>query len=248
MAHNDPRRRLPPSQIPGHQLYPLLSQLTPLPNLAHIKHENPGGIPGIHNLATSHHAVVPGKTQCPICHSYFSKNTDLKRHIETVHEGQKTQCPTCQALFSRKTDLKRHIETVHEGKRTHCHLCSASFSRKTDLKRHVETVHEGKRTQCPNCSASFSRKTGLKQNIETIHEGKKTPVLNFYAKSDFKRHSKLNQILSLYINLLYRENNCSLIIQILHILRLALVLIKLLNAGGYFQLGSILKKFRNHQS
>ena len=65
MAHNDPRRRLPPSQIPGHQLYPLLSQLTPLPNLAHIKHENPGGnpggIPGIHHLATSHHAVVPGK-------------------------------------------------------------------------------------------------------------------------------------------------------------------------------------------
>ena len=172
MAHNDPRRRLPPSQIPGHQLYPLLSQLTPLPNLAHIKHENPGGnpggIPGIHHLAplaTSHHAVVPGKTQCPICHSYFSKNTDLKRHIETVHEGQKTQCPTCQALFSRKTDLKRHIETVHEGKRTHCHLCSASFSRKTDLKRHVETVHEGKRTLCPNCSASFSRKTGLKQHI-----------------------------------------------------------------------------------
>ena len=120
-------------------------------------------ISGIHHLATSHHAVVPGKTQCPICHSYFSKNTDLKRHIETVHEGQKTQCPTCQALFSRKTDLKRHIETVHEGKRTHCHLCSASFSRKTDLKRHVETVHEGKRTLCPNCSASFSRKTGLKQ-------------------------------------------------------------------------------------
>ena len=180
MAHNDPRRRLPPSQIPGHQLYPLLSQLTPLPNLAHIKHENPGGnpggIPGIHHLAplaTSHHAVVPGKTQCPICHSYFSKNTDLKRHIETVHEGQKTQCPTCQALFSRKTDLKRHIETVHEGKRTHCHLCSASFSRKTDLKRHVETVHEGKRTLCPNCSASFSRKTGLKQNIDLVHEEKK---------------------------------------------------------------------------
>ena len=121
-------------------------------------------------------SLVPGKTQCPICHSYFSKNTDLKRHIETVHEGQKTQCPTCQALFSRKTDLKRHIETVHEGKRTHCHLCSASFSRKTDLKRHVETVHEGKRTLCPNCSASFSRKTGLKQHIETVHEREKNTV------------------------------------------------------------------------
>ena len=196
MAHNDPRRRLPPSQIPGHQLYPLLSQLTPLPNLAHIKHENPGvnpgGIPGIHHLAplaTSHHAVVPGKTQCPICHSYFSKNTDLKRHIETVHEGQKTQCPSCQALFSRKTDLKRHIETVHEGKRTHCHLCSASFSRKTDLKRHVETVHEGKRTLCPNCSASFSRKTGLKQHIETVHEREKNTVYclvhYFYSKAGY---------------------------------------------------------------
>ena len=121
----------------------------------------PGGI--TNQIATSHHPVVPGKTQCPICHSYFSKNTDLKRHIETVHEGQKTPCSICNALFSRKTDLKRHVETVHEGKRTHCHLCSASFSRKTDLKRHVETVHEGKKSQCPNCNASFARKADLKQ-------------------------------------------------------------------------------------
>ena len=127
------------------------------------------------------------RAACTICGTSFGRISDLKRHIETVHEGKrkkrersyapvhqanKTQCPICSGYFGRKTDLKRHMETVHEGKRTHCPQCSASFARKTDLKRHIETVHEGKKAQCPICSASFSRQTDLKRHVESVHEGK----------------------------------------------------------------------------
>ena len=105
------------SQIPRHQLYPILSQLSPLPHsaIAPLK-------PGINlplNVAqpTININVNPlppppphitgnsGKAQCPICHSFFSKNIDMKRHIETVHEGKRTQCFNCSASFSRKSDL-----------------------------------------------------------------------------------------------------------------------------------------------
>ena len=147
MDRNDVHHR---SQIPRHQLYPILSQLSPLPHsaIAPLK-------PGINlplNVAqpTININVNPlpppppphnaGKAQCPICHSFFSKNIDMKRHIETVHEGKRTQCLNCSASFSRKSDLKRHHEAVHEGKRTACTICSTSFSRKTDLKRHIDDM------------------------------------------------------------------------------------------------------------
>ena len=126
-------------RTPAHFMYPLLSQLSPLPHAAVMKPEaqlpqhpagnsffNRGDTKSISAAGNSSHNA--GKSQCPICNSYFSKNTHLKQHIETVHEGQKTQCPICSGHFSRKTDLKRHIETIHEGKRTQCLQCSASFA------------------------------------------------------------------------------------------------------------------------
>lgn len=211
MAYNGhPSRQIPNN---AHFMYPLLSQLTPLPQSAvinNIKPQVPSQIVSnnsqnanksyqiskhIHpkqQIQTVAVHEAGQKTQCPICHGHFSRKTDLKRHIETIHEGKRTQCLQCSASFARKNDLKRHIEAVHEGKQAKCVICSASFSRKTDLKRHVETVHEGKRAHCPQCSASFARKTDLKRHIETVHEGKKAQCTicsaSFSRQTDLRRH------------------------------------------------------------
>merc|ERR1712008_250309 len=83
-------------------------------------------------------------------------------HQVAGQDRKRAACTICGTSFGRISDLKRHIETVHEGKRTHCPQCSASFARKTDLKRHIETVHEGKKAQCTICSASCSRQTDLR--------------------------------------------------------------------------------------
>ena len=48
------------------------------------------------------------------------KKKEKNRSYEPVHQANKTQCPICRGYFSRKTDLKQHIETVHEGKRAQC--------------------------------------------------------------------------------------------------------------------------------
>ena len=196
--HSDRHRR---SQLSQHQIYPLLSQMTPPTlNNPHIPSIPPPQVikPPGHPVQHSSHPTLnniphpAGKVQCTICFSYFNKSTDLQQHIETVHEGQKTHCTICSAHFSRKTDLKRHIETVHEGKKTQCPTCHSYFSKNTDLKRHIETVHEGKRTLCALCSASFSRKTDLKRHIEAVHEGKRTQcpqcATTFSRRTDLKRH------------------------------------------------------------
>ena len=172
MDPNGSNHRLPPSQIPMQQIYPILSQLTPLP----IKHENPG-IASIKLQASASFSPKNGLE----CHNErvheeksrqksVNKSSDLgnnqiypilsrlqplpKDHIKQVnsgipgiktsHEGQKFQCPSCSASYARQSDLKRHIENVHEGKKPQCTICLGSFSRKNDLKRHIENVHEGK--------------------------------------------------------------------------------------------------------
>ena len=82
---------------------------------------------------------------CHECEKSFSRNSSLKRHIETMHKGSKTFiCAVCDKPFSQKCHLTQHIETIHEGKRPHqCNICGKSFSQKHHLNTHVATVHQG---------------------------------------------------------------------------------------------------------
>ena len=58
--------------------------------------------------------IKSNKGQCDMCKRYIKGN--LKRHIETVHEGKKPyQCSMCDKKVSRKVHLKKHIKlgTIH---------------------------------------------------------------------------------------------------------------------------------------
>ena len=63
----------------------------------------------------------------------------MKKHIHTVHEGQKDHsCESCGKSFSQAIYLK-HIHTVHEGHKDH----KCEFSQVGNLKKHIHIVHEG---------------------------------------------------------------------------------------------------------
>ena len=81
--------------------------------------------------------------KCDQCDKYFSQSMVLKRHINTVHEGQKNhQCDLCGKAFGEKADLKTHIKCVHEGLKNHkCDVCEKTFSQPGHLKRHINSVH-----------------------------------------------------------------------------------------------------------
>ena len=55
------------------------------------------------------------KHLCDLCGKGFSRFS-LKKHIEAVHGGLKNfQCNYCEKSFSQLGNLKRHIQSIHEG-------------------------------------------------------------------------------------------------------------------------------------
>ena len=113
---------------------------------------------------------IPDKNRpfrCVKCNRCFSQKVNLKRHIESVHEGIKPlkchKCDICDYKTAKKTDLKRHIESVHEGIKPYkCNICAFETARKGNLKNHIVSVHEGiKQFKCNICEF----KTGQKREL-----------------------------------------------------------------------------------
>ena len=54
-------------------------------------------------------------------------------------------CDICDKTFPRKSDIRQHIEQVHEKKnRQKCVFCDGTFSNSGNLRQHIAKVHEGK--------------------------------------------------------------------------------------------------------
>ena len=66
------------------------------------------------------------------------KTSELNLHVDKVHRG-KCNCSECGNLFMSPSNLKQHIEFVHEGRKDYnCSECSKSFGTTNVLKRHIE--------------------------------------------------------------------------------------------------------------
>lgn len=53
----------------------------------------------------------------------------------------KYQCDRCEYQAERKDNLKRHIQSIHEGLRFSCNQCEYQATRQGSLKRHKQNVH-----------------------------------------------------------------------------------------------------------
>ena len=64
--------------------------------------------------------------RCEICEVSFARESHLKRHISSVHEGNKEQkCEECKKKnFAEKSKLKVHVISVHEGKKHTNVMCA----------------------------------------------------------------------------------------------------------------------------
>ena len=63
-------------------------------------------------------------------------------HVEGVHEGVKYKCQQCDKGFSHPRNLKRHIETIHDGvKKYKCDFCGKDFNQSAHLKGHIINAH-----------------------------------------------------------------------------------------------------------
>ena len=70
-------------------------------------------------------------------------NSDFEEE-KTVKKVKNHKCDSCLKSFSSPMDLKRHINSVHNGQKDQkCDLCGKTFSAAGNLKRHIDAVHNG---------------------------------------------------------------------------------------------------------
>ena len=61
--------------------------------------------------------------------------------MHSIHENSNI-CSFCGKNFATRSNLKAHVEYLHEGKkktRLNCTMCDANFSQPVSLKNHMET-------------------------------------------------------------------------------------------------------------
>ena len=79
-------------------------------------------------------------------------------------------CGQCGNKFTQKVDMKRHIQSVHEGIRYSCNQCDLQFTRQGSLNLHIKTIHEGLKFPCNQCDQQFTQKGSVETHIKSIHK------------------------------------------------------------------------------
>ena len=113
--------------------------------------------------------------QCPQCDKFFSNNSNLHKHIRTVHEGVKYACNECDFQATQQGHLRTHIQSVHEGVRYSCNQCDYQATKQSNLTQHIESKHEGVKYGCNKCDFQATQQGHLKTHIQSVHEGVKYP-------------------------------------------------------------------------
>ena len=54
---------------------------------------------------------------CSICERKFKIKSELRMHVNTIHEGKGFKCSSCPALFDFNSNLKEHFKSVHGKKK-----------------------------------------------------------------------------------------------------------------------------------
>lgn len=77
------------------------------------------------------------RNECSVCHKTFTRRSNLKTHEKLHTRTHAVACHLCGCTFSRQPDLNRHLQAIHEGARIHaCEKCGRSFSRKDAWRVH----------------------------------------------------------------------------------------------------------------
>ena len=69
------------------------------------------------NITAKHLASKQKPKKCDVCGKTFINNFELKRHVETVHEGIKPTCNICGKEFSFRHSLIKHFKAQHPGEK-----------------------------------------------------------------------------------------------------------------------------------
>ncbi|GFS47450.1 hypothetical protein TNIN_273281 [Trichonephila inaurata madagascariensis] len=88
-------------------------------------------------------AVIPNETVLGSAVLDFCKISNAQGNgpLETTC-GNTFECPECKTVFSRQSNLTRHIKTIHSESSNICPFCNFTPKRLDNLKRHLIQAHK----------------------------------------------------------------------------------------------------------
>ncbi|XP_067646445.1 zinc finger protein 502-like [Eurosta solidaginis] len=124
-----------------------------------------------YHVRTHLRSFMQAPHECPYCQKHFHSDTNIKKHILTVHSHIKRHiCELCDKPFATLDHLKKHVLSQHQNERKHiCHVCNKSFTQLCHLKQHLAIHMTGKPYQCPQCEGKFWRKIDLRHHMLKRH-------------------------------------------------------------------------------
>ena len=91
-------------------------------------------------------------------------------------------CKWCNKSYAQTSNLKNHIEIVHELKPNNCVSCDKKFESISGLSAHMKSgckgakVIEGVKFSCKSCNKVYRQKVGLNYHNKTVHGDTKNKV------------------------------------------------------------------------
>lgn len=119
------------------------------------------------------HSLVKDAASCSICKENFK---DFKEHYETMHADLKHNCENCYKKFTKLTQLKAHIRTIHGTFGTFfCDFCKKKFAEKFQLRRHMKVHEESQLEQIflKDEPVDEFERIGIVSEFEVIDEGRR---------------------------------------------------------------------------
>ena len=68
-------------------------------------------------------------------------NSEYSQYRGEKNKRQYT-CYQCEKQYTRQSNLKKHIQSVHAEIKYPCDLCDKQFTEKGHLKKHIQSVHK----------------------------------------------------------------------------------------------------------
>merc|ERR1719510_395224 len=126
--------------------------------------------------------------KCELCNKYFSRASNVARHVDTIHNQSKSfPCKWCGKEFRSTGGRDMHITAEHKAIRYDCEICCKQFKRKGSLSRHLAGVHgqgELEVYKCDVCSKEFKQKSHLKTHLKNLHGIESPPIRIVYQALD----------------------------------------------------------------
>ena len=109
------------------------------------------------------------KVRCPVCDAGFNSSTNLWRHTQLKHEGNKFSCKDCDRTFVQQVTLNQHVQSFHNGVRYKCSQCEKQFVQQSNLTQHRRSVHDGVRFPCNHCDFKAIQRGALNNHMIKKH-------------------------------------------------------------------------------